>query len=121
MRLPYAVSKVAVHGLTETLAMELGRHGIRVNTVMPGAVEGERLSKVLAAEAAAAGVSLAAMREEAAASSSMRTMIGATDVAEVVAFLCSERARYISGQALAVCGNFEGHRSASSSTVGEKE
>jgi NAD(P)-dependent dehydrogenase (short-subunit alcohol dehydrogenase family) len=112
LRLPYAVSKVAVHGLTETLAMELGRHRIRVNTVMPGTVEGERLSRVIAAEAAAAGVPVEAMLEEVAASSSMRTMVSASEVAGLVAFLCSARAVHISGQAIAVCGNFEGHRSA---------
>jgi NAD(P)-dependent dehydrogenase (short-subunit alcohol dehydrogenase family) len=112
LRLPYAVSKVAVHGLTETLAMELGRHRIRVNTVMPGAVAGERLSKVLAAEAVAAGVSLTSMQEEVRVSSSLRVMIAASDIAEMVAFLCSQRARHVTGQAIAVCGNFEGHRSA---------
>ena len=55
-RAPYAAAKWAIIGLMKTLAMELGPHGIRANAIAPGAVEGERMEAVLAAEATAKGV-----------------------------------------------------------------
>ena len=49
LRTPYAASKWAVIGFTESLAMELGPHAIRVNALLPGIVEGERIRRVIAA------------------------------------------------------------------------
>ena len=43
MRSPYSASKHALIGLSDTLAMELGEFGIRVNTLCPGAVDGDRV------------------------------------------------------------------------------
>jgi NAD(P)-dependent dehydrogenase (short-subunit alcohol dehydrogenase family) len=43
---PYVASKGALYGLTKTLARELGRHGIRVNAVSPGAVRSEAEDRV---------------------------------------------------------------------------
>ena len=54
-RSPYATSKWAVIGFTKTLAMELGRFNIRVNAICPGSVEGPRMDRVVANEAAARG------------------------------------------------------------------
>ena len=53
MRTPYAASKWAVVGFTQSLAMELGPHRIRVNALLPGMVEGDRIRSVIAAKAAA--------------------------------------------------------------------
>ena len=50
-RSPYASAKWAIRGLTKTLAQELGPSGIRVNCICPGAVEGDRIDRVIAAEA----------------------------------------------------------------------
>ena len=55
-------SKWAVEGLTRTRAAELGPEGIRVNCVAPGTVDGERMDRVIAAEAAARGTTVAAVR-----------------------------------------------------------
>jgi len=55
-RSPYAAAKWAVVGMTKTLAMELGAHGVRVNSVCPGAVEGERMDRVIANEANVRGL-----------------------------------------------------------------
>jgi NAD(P)-dependent dehydrogenase (short-subunit alcohol dehydrogenase family) len=63
LRTPYASSKWAIVGLTNSLAIELGPHGVRVNAILPGPVEGERTSAVIAARAAATGISADAMRE----------------------------------------------------------
>ncbi|MEM8841738.1 MAG: SDR family NAD(P)-dependent oxidoreductase, partial [Pseudomonadota bacterium] len=55
-RSPYAAAKWGMIGFMKTLAMELGPHGIRVNALAPGAVEGDRMEGVMAREAAARGL-----------------------------------------------------------------
>jgi NAD(P)-dependent dehydrogenase (short-subunit alcohol dehydrogenase family) len=50
-RTPYCASKMAVIGLTSTLAFEVGPYGIRVNSLSPGPVEGERMSRNFRLEA----------------------------------------------------------------------
>src|SRR5690606_576691 len=50
-RAPYSASKWAVVGFTKTLAIELGPVGIRVNAILPGAVDGERIRAVIGAKA----------------------------------------------------------------------
>ena len=51
-------------GLTKALAIELGADQIRVNAICPGAVEGDRIDRVIAAKAEARGVAFEAMRRE---------------------------------------------------------
>jgi len=106
-RLPYAATKWAIVGMTQSLAKELGPHGIRVNAILPGVVEGERIERVIAARAALDGVSIEAMREESLAKVSLRRMVSPQDVANMALFLASPAGRNISGQALSVCGNVE--------------
>jgi NAD(P)-dependent dehydrogenase (short-subunit alcohol dehydrogenase family) len=59
MRTPYAASKWAVIGLSKSLAIELGRNGVRVNAICPGSVAGPRIDSVFANKASARGVSAA--------------------------------------------------------------
>jgi len=54
-RAPYAAAKWGVIGFTKTLAIELGPFGIRANAICPGPVEGDRIDRVIAAEAAKTG------------------------------------------------------------------
>jgi NAD(P)-dependent dehydrogenase (short-subunit alcohol dehydrogenase family) len=56
MRTPYAAAKWAVIGFTKSLAVELGPYGVRANAICPGAVEGPRMERVIAAEAELRGV-----------------------------------------------------------------
>ena len=56
-RTPYSASKLALVGIARTLAWEVGSHGIRVNVISPGAVEGERIKQVIHNQAVAQGVS----------------------------------------------------------------
>ena len=107
LRSPYATSKWAVIGFTKTLAMELGQFAIRVNAICPGAVEGARIDRVIAAKAQAQNVPFEAMRERYLKQNSMHTFITRDEIASLVLFLCSEAARKISGQALSVDGNIE--------------
>ena len=107
LRAPYAVAKWGVIGLKETLAMELGPHGIRVNAILPGSVAGDRMDRVLAAKAEATGMTIDQAHEAEVANVSMRAMVEARDVANTIAFLASDAGAAISGQSIGVCGNYE--------------
>jgi NAD(P)-dependent dehydrogenase (short-subunit alcohol dehydrogenase family) len=106
-RTPYASSKWAIVGLMKSLAIELGPMGIRVNAILPGLVEGERMSAAIASRAAATGVSVEQMRQQYLDKISLRRMVSADDVAAMALFLCSPAARNLSGQAISVDGNLE--------------
>jgi NAD(P)-dependent dehydrogenase (short-subunit alcohol dehydrogenase family) len=106
-RAPYAASKWAVNGLMKTLAMELGPFGIRANSICPGAVEGPRMERVLAHEAAIKGTTREAIYEGYAKGTSMRSFIGAEDIGAMAVFLASDAARFVSGQIIAVDGHTE--------------
>lgn len=107
LRTPYAATKWAIVGLMKSLAIELGPQGVRVNAILPGTVEGDRINAVIAARAAAAGVSEPAMREEYVRKTSLRRMVTAEDVAAMALFLCSPAARNVTGQAVSVDANVE--------------
>lgn len=106
-RAPYAASKWAMVGLTKTLAMELGGRGIRVNAVCPGSVAGDRIERVIAAEAEARNVTPEAVHDAYLRQSSLGRFIDPAEVAAVVVFLCSPAAATMNGQVLAVDGNTE--------------
>lgn len=107
LRSPYAASKWATIGLTETLAMELGEHKIRVNAICPGIVAGPRIDAVIGAKAKARGIPFDEMRERYLGLASMHTMVSAQDIANMVLYLVSDVGRTISGQALSIDGNLE--------------
>ncbi|MFJ3461656.1 SDR family oxidoreductase [Achromobacter spanius] len=107
LRSPYSASKFGLAGLTQTWAMELGPSNIRVNSVLPGVVSGDRVERIIAARAEAGGVSNEEMREQLVEKVSLRRMTRPEDVANQVVFLCSEQGAMISGQSISVCGNVE--------------
>jgi NAD(P)-dependent dehydrogenase (short-subunit alcohol dehydrogenase family) len=107
MRTPYAASKWAIVGFTQSLAIELGSSGIRVNAILPGVVEGPRIEQVIRDRANAEGLPYDEMERRYLSQISLRRMVSASDVAEMVLFLCSNGGRNISGQSLGVCGNVE--------------
>lgn len=104
---PYVASKWAVVGLTKSLAIELGPSGIRVNAICPGSIEGARMDRVIASEAAATGASEEEVRQAYVRNTSMRCFIDAEDIANMAVFLCSPAGAKVSGQALAVDGHTE--------------
>ena len=106
-RTPYSSSKWAIVGFMKSLAIELGPHGVRVNAILPGTVEGDRMRSVIGARAAVAGISVDAMREQYLNKISLRRMVSAEDVAALALFLCSPAARNLTGQAISVDGNVE--------------
>ena len=110
LRAPYAASKWAVVGLGATLAMELGEFGIRTNTLCPGSVGGDRMDRMIAAEAAETGVEAQEIRRKYADQVSMRTFVEGRDIAAMAVFLASPAARYVNGQVIAVDGGLESLR-----------
>jgi len=106
-RTPYAATKFGVIGLAQSLAKELGPENIRVNAILPGFVEGPRMSAVIAERARQEGIDAAAMHERYVERVSLRRMVTAEDVAATVGFLLSPPGRNISGQSIAVDGNVE--------------
>jgi len=106
LRTPYAASKWGMIGLSHSLAAELGPYGIRVNAVLPGSTEGERMNRVIAARASAEGKPLDEVREWYVKDIPMKRMVTEAEVAEAVTFLASDAASGMTGQAVSVCGGF---------------
>jgi NAD(P)-dependent dehydrogenase (short-subunit alcohol dehydrogenase family) len=106
-RTPYAATKWAVVGFTQSLAKELGPDGVRVNAILPGVVEGARIDRVIAARAEVEGIGLEEAKRDMLSRVSLRRMVSAQDIAAMALYLCSPMGRNISGQALSVCGNVE--------------
>ena len=106
-RSPYAAAKWGIIGLMKTLAMELGPSGVRVNAICPGAVDGDRMDRVIANEARTRGLSEADLRTGYADCVSLRQFVKAEDIADMALFLASDKARTVSGMAMAVDGHTE--------------
>ena len=106
-RAPYASAKWAIRGLTRTLAQELGPHGVRVNCICPGSVSGERIERVIAAEAATTGQSEDQVRAHMTDYVSLKTFVSPQDIANAILFLTSEAGARISGQDFTIDGHTE--------------
>ena len=91
----YSVSKAAVNMMTQVLAIELGRDGIRVNAIAPGVVR-TRFSEALWKEPAA--------EERATKGLPLGRIAEPEDIAGAAVYLASEAARYVTGQVLVVDG-----------------
>lgn len=106
-RTPYVAAKWGIVGLTKALASELGPHGVRVNAICPGAVEGPRMERVIAMEAAGRGIPEGSVRAGFTEGVALRRFVTAEEVAAMALFLASPGAAAITGQALAVDGHTE--------------
>lgn len=89
----YAAAKAGGIALSKSLARELGAFGVNVNVVAPGMVETD-MARQLPAE----------FLERAAAETVLGRLATPQDVADVVAFLCSDRARHVTGEVIKVDG-----------------
>lgn len=101
-RTPYAASKTALIGLTRTLAWEAGAHGIRVNIISPGPVQGARIEWVIEKQAEAQGISRDAARRQFTSNSPLNRLVPPEDVASTAVFLASDMAASITGDDLNV-------------------
>lgn len=101
---PYAVSKAALVAAMRTLARELGPHGVRVNAVLPGYIDGPAVDRWMAAEASARDVSEEAVRGELVERMALRFLPTAEEIAGSVVWLASDLARPVTGVAVDVNG-----------------
>ena len=92
----YSTTKSGILGLTKTLAMEGGRHGITCNAIVPGVIGTEAFH-----------MANAAMNERIVRRTALRRPGEPQEIANVVAFLCSPEARYITGQVITVAGGID--------------
>lgn len=97
LRVAYGTSKAAVVHLTKQLAAELGDYGIRVNCVAPGPVKTKLAAAVHSPEIIRAYYDAIPLQRSATEQ----------EIAEVIVFLCSDKAAYVTGQTLAVDGGFD--------------
>lgn len=99
--LPYSTAKAAIEGLTRALAVEYGRHGIRVNAVAPGSVATERYTDYLAA----LGPDAARLVEhDIAALQPLGRAATGDEVAAAVEFLLTADGGFVNGTTLPVDG-----------------
>ncbi len=103
-----SVRNVAVAALTKNLADELGPLGINVTVVHPGLTRTEKTGPLVAARAAAAGVTEAEIEARLAANVTIGRIVDAAEVADIVAFLASPRSVAINGDAIACGGGAKG-------------
>jgi NAD(P)-dependent dehydrogenase (short-subunit alcohol dehydrogenase family) len=100
----YASSKGALLVLARTLSKELGPHGIRVNSVLPGWMWGPPVQQYLARQAQQRQVPFEDVVAEVTANIPLGTIPPQEDVANAVVFFASDLARYVTGQTLDVNG-----------------
>jgi 3-oxoacyl-[acyl-carrier protein] reductase len=96
----YSAAKAGIQGLTKTLAIELGRFGVRVNCVAPGFI----VTAMTAQTAERVGMSFEDFQAAGAAQTPLGRVGQPEDVAGPIAFLCSDDASYVSGQVIYVRG-----------------
>jgi NAD(P)-dependent dehydrogenase (short-subunit alcohol dehydrogenase family) len=105
LRSPYAAAKWGVIGFTKSIAIELGEFGIRVNALLPGLVAGDRIRRVFEAKAQQKGQSFAEIETMMFKATSIKDYVTPQQLADMVVFTSSRRAKTISGQAISVCGD----------------
>jgi NAD(P)-dependent dehydrogenase (short-subunit alcohol dehydrogenase family) len=97
-RSPYAAAKMAVIGLVRTLALELGPHGIRVNAVCPGAVDGPRIAAVVRDQARTRRITEADALAAFTGASPLGRLVRPEHVARTCTFLSSDAGASITGE-----------------------
>ena len=100
----YSASKWAVLGLTQSVAREVARFGIRVNAVCPGTVRTPMQDREVVWEGELRGMEPEKVRQSYIAHTPLGRLCEPEDVADVIQFLCSDKARFMTGQAVNVTG-----------------
>lgn len=105
-RTAYAATKLALVGITRTLAVEAGPYGVRVNLVSPANVDGDRLRWVLTSRARTENAQLSEVEELMTSQSALKRFVSPEEVAKTVAFLASDDAAAITGEDINVSAGY---------------
>jgi NAD(P)-dependent dehydrogenase (short-subunit alcohol dehydrogenase family) len=105
----YSASKWAVLGLTQSVAREVARFGVRVNAVCPGCVRTPMQDREVIWEGALRGMDPEEVRQNYIDHTPLGRLCEPEDVADVIHFLCSDKARFMTGQAVNVTGGIVLH------------
>jgi NAD(P)-dependent dehydrogenase (short-subunit alcohol dehydrogenase family) len=105
----YAASKAALMAATKTLAREIGAHGIRVNSVVPGYIWGPALEGYFAMQAKQQGVDPKVVYDNIAKQIALGHIPTSEEIAGAVVFFASDLSRVVTGQSLDVNGGHELH------------
>ncbi|RMH69771.1 MAG: SDR family oxidoreductase, partial [Actinomyces sp.] len=100
----YSATKSGVLGVTRSVAMELGPHGITANAVCPGNTDTPMLHQVASEVGGRLGMTGAEWMAMRAADTALGRLAEPDEIAGVIAFLASDDARYITGQSIEVDG-----------------
>lgn len=100
----YCASKHGLIGFTRALALEVAQRGITVNAICPGWVDTEMARQGMRESAAYEGISVEQFKQQAINAVPIKRFIDVDEVAELVAYLASEKAHGITGQAINICG-----------------
>jgi 3-oxoacyl-[acyl-carrier protein] reductase len=100
--------RAGLSSLARVQARELGPHGVTVNAFLPGHTETDRQTHLLEIRAGQRGRSVDAERAAAALAIPLRRMASAAEMGDLIAFLCSERAAYVTGAQLLADGGVTG-------------
>jgi NAD(P)-dependent dehydrogenase (short-subunit alcohol dehydrogenase family) len=108
MRSAYVASKFALIGITETMARELGPLNVRVNALMPGAVSGENMDRILARRAEAEGRFAEEIeRENYTDVAALKRWVSPEEVGRAALYYASDLSSAITGDKMKVdCGRF---------------
>jgi 3alpha(or 20beta)-hydroxysteroid dehydrogenase len=93
----YVATKWAVTGMTKTVAKEVGRHGIRVNSIHPGVIVTDMIDQMISGK-----------EDKIASRQPIRRLGTPEDIAEMALFLASDRSSYCTGQSFTVDGGVHG-------------
>ena len=88
-------------------ARELGEHGVRCNAILPGVIDNARMRNIMDAVAKDEGLSIAEVEARYLKFISTRSKVSPDEIAEMVLYLNSDKARNITGQMVSVDGNLE--------------
>ncbi len=102
----YAASKSAVIALTKTLSKEIAPYGINVNAICPGLIDTKMLKDGWRKRSGDKGVSLQEIEEECLSKIPLGRLGTSKDIANLVLFLASEEASYITGESINITGGF---------------
>lgn len=102
---PYAASKWGLIGLTETLAIEVGRHNIRVNCISPGATRTQEFEDWVKTAAKSAGISYDEVMNKLTDNNALKRIAETEEIAACIVFLASDDSSAMTGHNLvASCG-----------------